>query len=94
MTREFAKKDLIWTGNKVSCGGVRVQCSDGIGIAALSAPTVLLMVRLALLLPPPQRQQLLLLLTQVIADYHTPPGKSLQRDLMATINAAVDFLVR
>jgi len=31
---------------------------------------------------------------QVIADYHTPPGKSLQRDLMATINAAVDFLVR
>jgi hypothetical protein len=33
-------------------------------------------------------------LLQVIADYHTPPGKSLQRDLMATINAAVDFLVR
>lgn len=31
---------------------------------------------------------------QVIADYHTPPGKSLQRDLMGTINAAVDFLVR
>lgn len=31
---------------------------------------------------------------QVIADYSTPEGKSLSRDLMAQLNAAVDFLVR
>lgn len=31
---------------------------------------------------------------QVIADYHTPEGKSLTRDLMGAINASVDFLVR
>jgi hypothetical protein len=31
---------------------------------------------------------------QVIADYRTPPGKSLTRDLMGAINASVDFLVR
>jgi hypothetical protein len=31
---------------------------------------------------------------QLVADYKTPPGKSLPRDLMATVNAAVDFLVR
>lgn len=37
---------------------------------------------------------LLLLCAQVIADYHTPAGKSLTRDLMGTINASVDFLVR
>lgn len=34
------------------------------------------------------------LVLQVIADYHTPEGKSLTRDLMGTINASVDFLVR
>jgi translation initiation factor eIF-2B subunit delta len=33
-------------------------------------------------------------LCQVIADYHTPEGKSLPRDLLATINTSVDFLVR
>ncbi|KAI8465109.1 MAG: translation initiation factor [Monoraphidium minutum] len=33
-------------------------------------------------------------LAQLIADYRTPPGKSLPRDLMAAVNAAVDFLVR
>lgn len=33
-------------------------------------------------------------LAAVISDYHTPPGKSLHRDLMACINASVDFLVR
>ncbi|WIA19399.1 hypothetical protein OEZ85_004019 [Tetradesmus obliquus] len=33
-------------------------------------------------------------LCQVIADYRTPPGKSLTRDLMGAINASVDFLVR
>lgn len=31
---------------------------------------------------------------QVIADYHTPEGKVLTRDLMGAINASVDFLVR
>eukprot|EP00878_Enallax_costatus_P029963 GHUV01032539.1.p1 GENE.GHUV01032539.1~~GHUV01032539.1.p1 ORF type:complete len:108 (+),score=21.06 GHUV01032539.1:114-437(+) len=35
-----------------------------------------------------------MLLVQVIADYHTPEGKSLTRDLMGTINSSVDFLVR
>eukprot|EP00877_Chromochloris_zofingiensis_P001956 jgi/Chrzof1/11761/Cz06g09010.t1 len=33
-------------------------------------------------------------LSKVIADYSTPEGKSLSRDLMAQLNAAVDFLVR
>ncbi|GBF93276.1 translation initiation factor eIF-2B subunit delta [Raphidocelis subcapitata] len=33
-------------------------------------------------------------LAQLIADYKTPPGKSLPRDLMAQVNASVDFLVR
>ncbi|KAI8472612.1 MAG: hypothetical protein J3K34DRAFT_384198 [Monoraphidium minutum] len=33
-------------------------------------------------------------LAQLICDYRTPPGKSLPRDLMAAVNAAVDFLVR
>lgn len=37
--------------------------------------------------PPP-------LPNQLISDYKTPPGKSLPRDLMASVNAAVDFLVR
>jgi len=33
-------------------------------------------------------------LSQMISDYSTPEGKSLPRDLMASLNAAVDFLVR
>jgi translation initiation factor eIF-2B subunit delta len=30
----------------------------------------------------------------MISDYSTPEGKTLTRDLMASLNAAVDFLVR
>lgn len=33
-------------------------------------------------------------LTRVVADYKTPEGKSLSRDLTTTINGCVDFLVR